>query len=146
MQEQINQDINEALKKGDKAVVDTLRLLKSALVNARIALGHELTDDEVTKVIRKEMKSRSEARDMYKSHNRGELADKEEFERSVYEKYVPAEMSIDKIDKIICQQAKEIDTEPNFANLMPKVMKACAGCANGKEVSERLKIFLSGEK
>ena len=53
MQEQINQDTNEALKSGDRAVVDALRLLRSALLNARIALGHELTDEEAIKVIRK---------------------------------------------------------------------------------------------
>lgn len=146
MQEQINQDTNEALKSGDKAVVDALRLLRSALLNARIALGHELTDEEAIKIIRKEMKSRVEARDMYKEHDRHDQANKEEFEREVYAKYVPKQISSEEIDKIISQQASKYDGELTFANLMPKIMKACAGNANGKEVSERLKIFLSGEK
>ena len=146
MQEQINQDTNNALKSGDKDVVNALRLLKSSLLNARIALGHELTDEEAVKVIRKEMKSRIEARDMFKANDRHSQASKEEFEREVYAKYVPKELSKDEIDKIVNQQATTIDGEITFAKLMPNVMKACDGKANGKDVSECVKLFISKEK
>ena len=146
MQEQINQDTNNALKSGDKDVVNALRLLKSSLLNARIALGHELTDEEAVKVIRKEMKSRIEARDMFKANDRHSQASKEEFEREVYAKYVPKELSKDEIDKIVKQQAATIDGEITFAKLMPNVMKACDGKANGKDVSECVKLFISKEK
>ena len=146
MQEQISLDTNKALKSGDKDIVDALRLLRSSLLNARIALGHELTDEEAVKVIRKEMKSRIEARDMFRVNDRHSQADKEEFERKVYAQYVPKELSNDEINKIVNQQASTIDGEITFAKLMPNVMKACGGNANGKDVSECVNLFINKEK
>lgn len=144
MQDKINLDITQAMKSGDKQLVDTLRLFKSALLNTRIALGHDLNDDEVIKVIRKEMKSRAEARDMYRNNDRPELADKEDYELKVYEAYVPSQLSAEAIDQLIKEQAAILGDSINFAALMPKVIQASKGQADGKLVSERVKLYLNG--
>lgn len=143
MLEKINADIITELKAGEKPTAEALRLLKSALTNARIAAGHDLSDEECIKVIRKEMKSRVEARDLFRENNRAEQADKEEFERSVYAAYVPEQMNAESIDKIISEQAAD-NNEITFAELMPKVMKATSGKADGKLVAERVKSYLQG--
>jgi len=143
MQERISLDINAALRRGDKATAEALRLVKSALINARIAIGHELNDEEATKVIRKEMKSRVEARDLYASNDRPEQAAKEEFERSVYAVYVPEQLDQAAVDALIITAATDV-AEPAFSQLMPAVMKLAAGKADGKLVAERVKVYLSG--
>ena len=137
----ISQDINAALKAGDKPRAEALRLLKGALMNARIAAGHDLTDPEAEKVIRKEMKSRVEARDLFAANDRAEQAAKEEYERSVYATYVPEQLNEAAIDALIAQAATE-QQELQFSQLMPATMKLTAGKADGKLVAERVKLFL----
>lgn len=140
----VNDNINAALKSGDTATVEALRLLKSSLMNAKIALGHELTEAEAIKVAQKEIKSRIEARDVYAANGRPELAAKEEFQRGVYETFVPAALTDTEIDAIINEQASKLDVGYGFAQLMPKVMQSVAGKADGRVVGERVKAFLGG--
>jgi uncharacterized protein len=140
----VNANINAALKSGDTATVEALRLLKSSLMNAKIALGHELTETEAIKVAQKEIKSRVEARDVYAANGRPELAAKEEFQRGVYETYVPAALTEAEIDTIISEQASMLDADYGFAQLMPKVMQAVAGKADGRMVGDRVKAFIGG--
>lgn len=142
MQDRIGSDINAALKRGDKATAEALRLLKSALMNAKIAAGHDLSDEEATKVIRKEMKSRVEARDLFAANDRSEQAAKEEFERSVYATYVPEQLNETEIDALVQKVTAELGNDAQFAQIMPAAMKAAAGKADGKLVAERVKLFL----
>lgn len=144
MQDRIGSDINAALKRGDKATAEALRLLKSALMNAKIAAGHDLNDAEAEKVIRKEMKSRVEARDLFAANDRSEQAAKEEFERSVYAAYVPEQLSEFDIDALVATAAKTAGDGAGFSQIMPAVMKAAAGKADGKLVADRVKAFLEG--
>ena len=143
MQDTINTAITTALKSGDKPTAEALRLIKSTLMYAKIAAGHDLSDAEATKIIQKEIKSRIEARDIYAANNRPELAQKEEFERSVYANYVPAGLTPKEIDSIISEQAAKLEAGYDFAKLMPKVMQAVAGKADGREVSEKVKAFIA---
>lgn len=141
MIDKIKADVIAALKSGDKATVDALRLLVSAFTNARIAAGHDLSDEEATKVIKKEMKSRVEARDLFAANDRQEQADKEEFERQTYAKYVPAELDAQAIDALVETAAGTVE-ELSFAKLMPATMQAAKGQADGKLVAERVKAFI----
>ena len=144
MQDKVSQDINVALKSGEKTTAEALRLLKSSLLNARIALGHDLNDEEATAVVRKEIKARIEARDLFSENGREEQAKQEEFERELYSGYVPKQLSEDDIDAFIAASAEE-NTGVNFGILMSQVMKKCAGNADGKLVTERVKYFLEGK-
>jgi uncharacterized protein YqeY len=144
MLETVNNAITVALKSGDKATAEALRLLKSSLMYAKIAAGHDLSDEEAIKIIQKEMKARVEARDIYAANDRPELAKKEEFERSVYAHYVPEGLSGEEVDAIIKEQASKLEEGYTFAQLMPKVMQSIAGKADGREVSEKVKAFIGG--
>jgi uncharacterized protein YqeY len=146
MQQKIDADIKTALMGGDKQTVEALRFLKSTLINAKISAGHDLNDSETIKVIRKEIKSRQEAKELYAANQRPELADKEEFEANLYSKYVPQEMSQQKVLEIIESTASTQDGPSDFAHLMPEVMKAIAGGADGKLVADTLKEYLNGKE
>jgi uncharacterized protein YqeY len=143
MQPKIDNDLKLALKGGDKNTTEALRFLKSVLINAKIALGHELSDEEAIKVIRKEIKLRAEARDMYAAAKRQELADKEEFERQLYVSYVPQELNQAQILDIINKVAQNLSQPLTFAQIMPAVMNELAGRADGRVVSETVQEYLN---
>ena len=65
MLNRVHSDSNAALKAGDKKTAEALRLLYSALKNAQIEDGGALADERAIQVIKKEMKKRVEARDLY---------------------------------------------------------------------------------
>jgi uncharacterized protein YqeY len=105
-----------------------------------------LNDDEVTKVLRKEIKSRIEARDLFAANDRSEQAAKEEFERSVYATYVPEQLNETDVDSLIVKAASELGADIAFSQLMPATMKLAAGKADGKFVADRVKVYLEERK
>ncbi len=143
MLESVNQAINTALKSGNKPTAEALRLLKSSLMYAKIAAGHDLTEAESIKIVQKEIKARIEARDIFAANGRTELAQKEEFERSVYAAYAPAGLTSAEVDAIIIEQAVKLEAGCTFAQLMPQVMRAVAGKADGREVAEKVKVYIN---
>jgi len=146
MQQQIEDDIKSALISGDKIKAESLRFLKSSLINAKISSGHDLNDEEIHKVIRKEVKSRADARDLYLEHNQSERADKEESERLLYSKYLPSNLSQSELDLLICETTKQLKSRITFAELMPLVMKSVAGRSEGKIVAETVRKYLEENK
>ena len=141
MLDRVHSDSNAALKAGDKKTAEALRLLYSALKNAQIEDGGALADERAIQVIKKEMKKRVEARDLYAEHGRQEQAAQEEFERTLYSQYAPTELSVDQIDAII-RTVSARAPEQTFAKIMPLVMREAKGNADGRLVSERVKIYI----
>jgi uncharacterized protein YqeY len=141
MIDRIHNDTTAALKAGDKKTAEALRLLYSSLKNAEIENLGPLTNEQAIQIIKKEMKKRVEARDLFAANDREEMAAKEEFERSLYSQYAPAELTAEQIDEIIASVAKGTD-ELNFGKIMPLVMKETKGSADGHLVSERVKAYI----
>ena len=141
MLNRVHSDSNAALKAGDKKTAEALRLLYSALKNAQIEDGGALADERAIQVIKKEMKKRVEARDLYAEHGRQEQAAQEEFERTLYSQYAPTELSVEQIDAII-RTVSANAPEQTFAKIMPLVMREAKGNADGRLVSERVKIYI----
>jgi uncharacterized protein YqeY len=96
MREKITADLKTAMKAGDRARVDALRLINAGLkdkdIEARSA-GKTLSEDDVLALLQKMIKSRQESLDIYEKNNRPELADKERFEIAVISSYLPSQMS-----------------------------------------------------
>ncbi len=96
MREKITADLKTAMKAGDRAKVDALRLINAGLkdkdIEARGA-GKTLSEDDVLALLQKMIKSRQELLDIYEKNNRPELADKERFEIAVISSYLPSQMS-----------------------------------------------------
>ncbi len=145
MIDQVDSDISSALKGGDRTTASALKMLKNALVNARIAKNDVLTEEEELKVARKEIKSRVEARDLYATNKRQELAAKEEFERSLFSRYVPVALTQKQLDDAILSASQSLGGTKEFSKLMPATIKAVSGRIDGKTVSEAVKKFIEGE-
>ena len=86
-----------AMKGGDKAATQTLRLIQSAIKNRDIEArtGGAPSDDDalVTEVLQRMVKQRRESVDLYRQGNREELAAAEEAEIAVIERFLPAQMN-----------------------------------------------------
>jgi len=106
LKEQIDQDLKTAMLAGDKTLTTTLRGLKSAILNVEIAKGSRETglgDEEVISLFQKEAKKRQESADLYKQGGNDEKAQAELTEKTVIEKYLPAQVSEAEIQTTIDQ-------------------------------------------
>ena len=115
-----------AMKGGDKAATGTLRLAQSAIKNRDIEArtGPAVKDDDalVTEVLQKMIKQRRESADLYRKGNRPELADAEEAEIAVIERFLPKQMSDDEAKAAI--QAIIAETGASGMKDMGRVMAA----------------------
>ena len=109
MNEQIKNDLVTAMKNQDKFLVSVLRMLKSAIQSEAINKKHELSDDEVIAVIKKQVKVRNTSLEEYKSYNRLDMVENLEKEIEILSNYLPEELSIDEIDKIIDETIQEVN-------------------------------------
>jgi uncharacterized protein len=97
IRDEIKAALVTAMKSGDKAGTGTIRLIQSAIKNRDIELrtsSAETADDlVVTEVLQKMIKQRRESAELYRKGNRSELADAEEAEIAVIERFLPRQMS-----------------------------------------------------
>lgn len=112
LEQQLEQDIKDALLSGDKTRATTLRGLKAVLLNVKVAAGKResgLDDEEVLKVFGKESKKRQESADLYKQGGDQTRADAELTEKAVIDAYLPAQLSeaeiVSLVDEVINQTA-----------------------------------------
>lgn len=109
MKERLAEDIKAALLKGDTKVVESLRFIKNSLDGAEKQKGSELSDDEVVNLLRKEVKKREEAADLFEKGGNTDSAKKERSEVALIKAYLPVEMSEDevrkKLEEIIVSQS-----------------------------------------
>lgn len=122
MFERINNDLKEALKSGDKFKLSVLRMLKSNLQTEKIAKKHDLTDEEIVAVIKKQVKVRNASKEEYLSYNRQDLADNLEKEILILKEYLPEELSEEELNKIIDDVFAQV--KPESIKDMGKLMKA----------------------
>ncbi len=145
LQENINQDLVEALKNKDEITLSTLRMLKSAMHNLEIEKGQPLTDDDVITVIKKEVKIRNDAIEQYGPANRQDLIDNEKAEKAILEKYLPAQITDDELRTVIQSTIDEIKPAgpQDFGKIMSQVMPKIQGKADGARVSSLVKEMLN---
>ena len=103
MNNKISEDLKEAMKSGDKFKLSVLRMLKSALLLEAKAVSkdHELTDEEVIKVIKKQVKTRKDSIAEYQKYERLDEVESLEKEVEVLNAYLPEEMTEEEIVKVI---------------------------------------------
>jgi uncharacterized protein YqeY len=138
-----------AMKGGDKAATGTIRLIQSAIKNRDIELrtGTAPTDDDllVTEVLQKMIKQRRESADLYRKGNRAELADAEEAEIAVIERFLPKQMSDDEASAAIQAIIAETGATgmKDMGKVMGEVKARLAGQVDPARASAMVKAALS---
>lgn len=147
LEEKINNDIKAAMMAKEKVRLEALRAVKSAILLAKTEKGHaeNLTTDTEMKLLQKQVKQRKESAEIYQQQSRPELAEKELAEAKVIEEYLPKMLSEDELiaelKKIIAQVGAKAPSD--MGKVMGVASKALAGKADGKAISEKVKILLS---
>ena len=112
VKQQIESKLNEALKAKDKNTYPTLRLMVSAIKDAEIAgrsKGQkEVTDSEVTAILKKMIKQRNESCEVYKKAGRKELLESETREIEVISIFLPKQLSEEETKKICQETVKNV--------------------------------------
>lgn len=147
--QQIEEDYNQAFKNKNELVILVLRQLKTALTNAEIAKNREkLTEEEVIKLLRTEVKKRKEAAQLYTKGDRQELADKERQEIELISKYLPAQLDEEAIKQKIIEIIQKLGAAgpQDIGKVMGAVMKELGGQADGNTVSSLVKQELTQKK
>lgn len=109
--ETIQNDLKAALLGGDRFKGDVLRNLKAAVLNEEVALGKRdegLADEEIEKVIAREVKKRHESIKLYEANNRPELAEDEKAELAVLETYLPQQLTESEIVSIVDETIEDM--------------------------------------
>ncbi len=134
LKEQIEQDIKQAMLAKAVDKLSCLRMLKSALQNARIATQQDLSDGEVITVIQKEVKKRKEASALYAQAGQSGLQKKEEQDLVWLEPYLPAVMSEVELTGLAEKAKAQIMAEggvPNLGSMMKILVPQVQGRADG---------------
>ncbi len=145
LKEKIEQDIIEAMKTKDEAMLSVLRLLKSAIHNLEIQKQLQLKNDDVSSVIQGQIKQRNDSIDMYEKGNRPELAAKEKAEIEILKKYLPQQMGKSEIRAIVTKAIADANASgiQDMGKVMGQIMPAVKGKADGSLVSSIAKEELS---
>ena len=139
----IRTDLTTAMKAKDKLRLATLRMILAAIQTEEVSgkEAHELTDDDVLKVLAKESKKRGESAEIYPQNGRGELAANEHAEAQIINEYLPTPLTDEElatiVDTAIAQVAEELGERPAMKQ-MGQVMKIASGLAAGKADGSRL--------
>lgn len=142
---QIESDLTNAMKSHQEIEISVLRMLKSAIKNWQIANQKDPGDTDVLTIIQKEIKTRKDAIEMFKQGNRNELAQKEEAEINILQKYLPEQLN----EQAIREKVKEQIQKTNATNIqdigkvMGPVMTELKGQADGSTVSRIVKEELT---
>jgi len=137
---QFDNDLKEALKAKDLLRADTLRMLKSRIQNEEISAQKELDDDKLLSLVASEIKRRRDSLEAYVAGGRSELAQKEQLELEILQKYLPPQLSEQEVGQIIAETLAGQNLTPNdFGKAMAQLMPKLKGKADGALISKLLK-------
>ena len=153
LKQTIQANTTEAMKAGDQFLVGTLRMLSASIITkekekkykGKIEGEAQLTDEEIIDVISSEIKKRKDAIVLYEQGKRPELAEIEKKEIEILKKYLPEQLPVEELKKIIAESISKTgaagmkDMGKVMADLNPKIK----GKADGGEVSKIVKELLS---
>mgnify|MGYP001420181407 FL=1 len=142
--EKIINEMYSSMKSGDKTKANALRTLVSKLKDQQIKLRKDISDEEALKVIKTLVKQRKESAQIFLKAGREELAEKENLETRILEKYLPKMISDDEIRVLVEGVVKEIGAKDlsDIGKVMPLVMKRGKGKVDGKLANDILKELL----
>lgn len=148
IKEQIEVDLKQAMLGGDKVLTETLRGVKSAILNVEVAENKRdtgLTDEEVTTVLQKEAKKRQESADLFKQGGNQEKAAAEAAEKVVIEAYLPAQLSDEELQLLVTTVVTELGVSglQAMGQVIGLVKQRAGAQADGSRIASLVKEGLS---
>ncbi len=144
-QEQIQDQIKQSLKDGDRLRLSTLRMLMAAIQQKEIDTRTNLTDSECLSIVEKQVQLRLEAAEQYQQGERQELFDKEMAEAEILRTYLPEKLDAEAVREIISEIINETGAESlkDMGAVMGKLKQQADGKIDMKLASDIVKESLS---
>jgi uncharacterized protein YqeY len=146
LEQKIMAEMKEAMKAKNEASLRGLRAIKAAIIIAKTAEGAkgELTEDDEIKLLQKLVKQRKDSLEIYQQQNRPDLAQKEEEEIAVIEKFLPQQLSPEELKAELQQIIAETgaSSPADMGKVMGLATKKLAGRTDGKTISAAVKELL----
>jgi len=148
LRDDINSALKAAMKSGEVQRVSTLRLVNAAILEreTRGAERTSLNDAEIVDVMKKMVKQRQEALELYEKAGRGELAAKERQEIEIISAYLPKQMSDIEAAQVISVLIKELEaaTLKDMGRTMAALKQRFAGQMDFGKAGAQVKKLLGG--
>ena len=146
LEEKISQDYVQAMKARDSFTSSVVSFLRAQIKNVKIDKRLEkVPDEEVISVIKKQVKQRQDSITQFKAGGRTDLAQKEEKELLILKNYLPPEISLDQLKKIVEEvvSASGATSIKDMGRVMKNVLERVAGQADNQTVGALVKERLS---
>lgn len=128
--ERINNDLKECMKNKDSFKLSVIRMIKGAMQLEKKDPRAELTDDEMIKVISKQIKMRNDAINEFKKADRQDLISQNEKEIEILNSYLPPKLSDEEVNKILDEAFSLVS--PTSSKDMGKIMKEVSSKVAGR--------------
>ena len=145
MLDQLQEELKIAMKAGEKAKMMGLRNIIGKIKATQIDKGETLTNEESLKILKTAAKQLNESIDQYQKGGRDDLAEKEAFELTLLEKYLPEQLSEEQIRQTVKNIVKNTGSGSmqDMGKVMGATMQELAGSADGKIVQKIVQEELS---
>ena len=137
--DKISSSIILAMKEKNVDELESLRAIKSALLLAQTQKGSDgnVQESDEIKILQKLVKQRKESAEIYKKQNRLELADIEISQSKIIERFLPAQISLEELDKLIAEIINQTGAQgmKDMGKVMGIASSKLSGKADGKTIS-----------
>ena len=139
------EDMKTAMKAKDSTTLSTIRLANAAIKQFEVDERTEADDNKITAIISKMIKQRKDSAKIYADAGRNDLADKENAETAVLQRYLPEMLSAEEIAKAVAEAVAETGAKSmaDMGKVMGVLKTRLAGKADMGEVNKALKTALS---
>ena len=145
LEKRIAEDLKESIKNKDEIRKDTLRMITASIQNIAIEKqSKEVKDEDILKIILKQVKQHNDSIESFKKGNRADLVEKEEKELKILKTYLPEQVSEEKITEIVKKIISQTSasSKSDFGKVMKLTIEELKGAANGKTVSSVVQKLL----
>jgi uncharacterized protein YqeY len=146
LEQKVMADLKTAMLAKDEKALRSLRAIKAAIILAKTAegAGGEIKDEDEIKLLQKLIKQRKDSLEIYQGQQRKDLAQKEEEEIAIIEKFLPKQISGDELKSILQKIIAETgaSSPADMGKVMGAASKQLAGKADGKSISTAVKELL----
>ena len=147
LEQQIMAEMKEAMKSKDEATLRGLRAIKAEIIKAKTepGAGGEISSEKEISMLQKMLKQRKDSLEIYQQQNRKDLAQKEQEEIAIIEKFLPKQLSADELKAELQQIISETgaSSPADMGKVMGAATKKLAGRADGKTISATVKELLA---
>jgi uncharacterized protein YqeY len=147
LEQKVMAEMKDAMKSKNEGALRGLRAIKAAIIIAKTSEGArgELKEEDETKLLQKLVKQRRDSLEIFKKQNREDLAQKEQEEISIIERFLPKQMTAEELKIPLSEIISQLgaSSPADVGKVMAAATKQFAGKADGKVISAAVKDLLS---